>query len=41
MPKQKIKANAGSFITDLSLAGTSCVIVEIFYLAWEMVISEN
>lgn len=41
MPKLKIKANAGSFITDLSLAATSCVIVEMFYLAWKMVISEN
>lgn len=41
MPKQKIKANVGSFITDLSLAATSCVTVEMFYLAWKMVIFEN
>lgn len=41
MPKHKIKANAGSFIRDVSLAATSCEVVEMFYLAWEMVIFEN
>lgn len=41
MPREKIKANVGSFIMDLSLAATSCVMVETFYLAWKTVIFEN
>lgn len=41
MPKGKIKPNVGSFITNMSLAATSCAISEMFSLAAETVIFEN
>lgn len=39
--KGKIKPNVGSFITDMSLAATLCVILEMFYLAAKTVIFKS
>lgn len=41
LPKEKIKADVRSFIMDLSLAATSCVMVEMLYLSQKTVIFEN
>lgn len=41
MPKGKIKPNVGSFITNMSLAATSCAIRETFYLAAETVLKTD